>query len=870
MWMILRNLGVFGVVLFVILTTVSVASSINVDSTRESMKEDIEYLDYLLDMNISSGSFLDLDLAKSPMSMTIITKEMISITGARNISELLEIYVPGFQYMFNLWNGTMWGLRGVASDRNCKIIFLVNGHKLNTQARDGFMSEVVLGLLGDIERVEVLRGPAGLVYGSGAIAGIINVVTKKNDGNKTQITTSYGSNNSKSVEANFHAELSKKQQFSFFAGFRSSDGLPSHQSRVYGLEQWPYPFWLSNEILVKGGIPSDGNYGSTDGNWKIAADWGIGNFNLYFRMTHQIENAGGWFILDPWPELKNSTPIDSTIITSVVDGKTIRYDDPFWSQAGESNGNNLRQYLNENIMAECSYNQLFGANELKWKIGFDGNTTRIGTEKRERYLIESEIQEKKENGTTIRYWDPPHPARSNGYITETFGETRYTFNSMYLLKSIPRLQLATGVEYRLDHIGKDLHGDNEEGESSLHPVVSNINYSTISLFSEGFYDITNTFGVHLGGRLDFHSRAFMANPKIALVFRPSDAHSIKLIYQTSSNNGSADNYEYNRNHFDEYGNVITELSFEHPYARPSTSSPILPVFNQIDSLHKLKPEKSRSLEITSTHNIGNFLTIMPSFSYGQITDLFGWSQVLFREVNIGKYDYVNVDLDSKVDIKYLKFGANHTFQRPVGMNVNSLEKAFVRSKIDVNKKGWYDSTFEKETNRWKYYPVYSKSAFDTIRINIVKDAITADGENFLNLNTNVTKFYLTILPSKWVAIHTNLRLFWGLPGRDAIYDKDEGFNYLHINDSREDLGLVNYLKKCVSKKLNASIHFYLPHDFEISLLGYDLLGLERSLKKTDDNFTINTVRWQQMATPKQKALYSTDQQAFSLCITKSF
>ena len=204
------------------------------------------------------------------------------------------------------------------------------------------------------------------------------------------------------------------------------------------------------------------------------------------------------------------------------------------------------------------------------------------------------------------------------------------------------------------------------------------------------------------------------------------------------------------------------------------------------------------------------------------------------------------------------------------MNIKTQEKVFFRTKVDYSKGGWCDSTFDKVANRWKYYPVYSDSAFDTIRINIVKDAITADGENFLNLNTNVTKFYLTLLPSKWVAIHTNLRLFWGLPGRDAIYDKDKGFNYLHISDNREDVGLVNYLQKCVSKKLNASIHFYLPHDFEISLLGYDLLGLDRPSDKTTENSTINTLRWQQMAIPDQKALYSTDQQTFSLFITKSF
>lgn len=128
-------------------------------------------LEELLNMKVTSGSFLDLDLKNSALSLTVINQEQIHLSGARHLSELLEIYVPGFQYMYNKWNGVIWGMRGVAADRNTKFIFLVNGHKMNTEARDGANMELDLGMLGDIERVEIIRGPSGLIYGSGAIGG---------------------------------------------------------------------------------------------------------------------------------------------------------------------------------------------------------------------------------------------------------------------------------------------------------------------------------------------------------------------------------------------------------------------------------------------------------------------------------------------------------------------------------------------------------------------------------------------------------------------------------------------------------------------------------------------------------------------------
>ena len=81
------------------------------------------------------SGLLALFLAIAPASGE--EKQRIENSGARHLSELLEIYVPGFQYMYNKWNGLIWGMRGVANDRNAKSIFLVNGHKLNSQSRDG-------------------------------------------------------------------------------------------------------------------------------------------------------------------------------------------------------------------------------------------------------------------------------------------------------------------------------------------------------------------------------------------------------------------------------------------------------------------------------------------------------------------------------------------------------------------------------------------------------------------------------------------------------------------------------------------------------------------------------------------------------------
>ena len=94
--------------LIILWQTSTYSQTADVSENPERTSQDIAYLDYLLELTISSGSFLELNLEKTPASITVISREMIKISGARNITELLEIYVPGFQYMFNKWNGTLW------------------------------------------------------------------------------------------------------------------------------------------------------------------------------------------------------------------------------------------------------------------------------------------------------------------------------------------------------------------------------------------------------------------------------------------------------------------------------------------------------------------------------------------------------------------------------------------------------------------------------------------------------------------------------------------------------------------------------------------------------------------------------------------
>jgi outer membrane receptor protein involved in Fe transport len=132
----------------------------------------------LMDVEISvPASITEKDPLKTPASVTVITAEDIARTPARNLLDLLEVYVPGAFYM-NHSVGPLPGIRGVLVDRPYKYLVNVNGVNVNIKAHYGARLELLNWDLSDISRIEIIRGPGSVTYGPGAIGGVINIYTK--------------------------------------------------------------------------------------------------------------------------------------------------------------------------------------------------------------------------------------------------------------------------------------------------------------------------------------------------------------------------------------------------------------------------------------------------------------------------------------------------------------------------------------------------------------------------------------------------------------------------------------------------------------------------------------------------------------------
>ncbi len=831
-------------------------TSFAIESTETAELDAALSLADILNIKLTTGSFLELNLQKSPLSITVIEDYKIKVSGARNLSELLDIFVPGFVYGYNKWNGTIWGMRGVFNDRNTKILFLVNGHKMNPQSRDGFQAETMLGPLEDIKRVEVLRGPASLAYGSGAIAGIINIITKSAINAENNSTISIASDDRKTLEpqANIYLRPDKNNFVTFSGGFRKSDGIPEAKTNIYGLDTWPFPSWVNNAYTPHNGIPSDGSYDNPEGNWRISGEWDYKDFlKFYARSTHQAENAGAWFPFNPWPGGIDSNSLPAHLGPGTY-GPVVQPDDPFWSQdnSGECSRN---QYNIDNLASDLEFDIPIRHNQLTLRAGFDGYADRSLTENRLSYSLSSP------------------DGRGYKNIQEGFGEFRYTFNAQYLLKSIPKLQASGGLSWETDDMGNGLFCGNSNGQAGYY-VISPVVYTIFSIVAEGLYDLTDKFSMEGGARLDLHTRATLLNGKLAFIYSLAENQTVKLIGQTASNYGSDDNYEYNRFHY-VGSNVVDQAGTAKfgtalPNTPPTLVTPIVTI-PSLSDMHSLKPEQSYSAELDYVGKPFSMLTVIPSLSATSIQNLISWDQSAFRDINCNGYNFFNAELEVKYLAGPFEIDASHTFTRLFATDVDkgNVTRHWALKPGISPSDAWYDSS-KNIRGSWDYYPKqqYLTSIQDTTYL--VKTTISADGKKFKNFPSNMTKLCVSFTPWKFVTLHTNARIWWGLDGRSGSPDAADPHTQM-LSYMQNSLGYTVYdadTKPIV--KLDANLLFHVQKDFSVAINVYNILGWDNgpySLNGQTPFFVRNTFRYQQA---EMYAVSSMDQFSAGITIAKEF
>ena len=189
----------------------------------------------LLQIEVTTVSKRATRLSQTPAAVQVITSEDIRRSGVTNVPDLLRM-VPGL-HVASI-DSSSWAItaRGFNSQFANKLLVMIDGRSVYTPLFSGVYWDVQDLMLEDIERIEVVRGPGGTIWGANAVNGVIDIITKKASdtqgllvtataGNLTRVSTSarYGGAIGDRAHYRAYVRYYNRGQFDNRAGVNAHD-----------------------------------------------------------------------------------------------------------------------------------------------------------------------------------------------------------------------------------------------------------------------------------------------------------------------------------------------------------------------------------------------------------------------------------------------------------------------------------------------------------------------------------------------------------------------------------------------------------------------------------------------------------------------
>ncbi|MDX1429098.1 MAG: TonB-dependent receptor, partial [Rhodothermales bacterium] len=150
-----------------------------------------------------------------PASITVLSAREIEARNSIRLDDALR-YVSGLQMQDNQVN--LRGSSGFAYNTGSRVLLLLDGSQLLSPDTDGVPLDIVP--MTQVEQIEVLKGPGSALYGSGAIGGVINVITKKYPDRPRTSLQSYGGFYEKAKHDVWRSAWNEADDLRWFAGVR--------------------------------------------------------------------------------------------------------------------------------------------------------------------------------------------------------------------------------------------------------------------------------------------------------------------------------------------------------------------------------------------------------------------------------------------------------------------------------------------------------------------------------------------------------------------------------------------------------------------------------------------------------------------------
>lgn len=248
--------------------------------------------DYLQDFPVViSASRLAQPVSETPNAMTVIDRKMIDASGARNVAEIFRL-VPGMYVGYADGHTPIVSYRGTTDTYARRMQVLIDGRTVYLPPY-GHVSWAELPLdIGDIERIEVVRGPSAASHGSNSVQGVINILTRPaSAGPRAQVSVGHGNGGISDISARL-GHTGENWDYRMTVASRSDHGFDNHDLDMVNDDSSTKLLNIRTAYRPTGSDSVDFQFGygdSTDLNGKSANAVQPGDFDT-LREAKTISN----------------------------------------------------------------------------------------------------------------------------------------------------------------------------------------------------------------------------------------------------------------------------------------------------------------------------------------------------------------------------------------------------------------------------------------------------------------------------------------------------------------------------------------------------------------------------------------------------
>lgn len=476
-------------------------------------------------------------------SVVVITKEDIEKISATTLKDILD-KVPSINAQFGRFPHASALSKGAISIRGVGpngTLILLDGKRLSGETEQPYeMSRIPASI---IERIEIVKGSMSTLYGSDAIGGVINIITKKSiDTNNTTLDVKYG--------ANSHSQAREKN-----ANFSTLGNIDGFKYKIFASTIDTSSYKINKDYTQKVINP---NTGATIPSMMNPQSGKSGVLGVTYGDDSTVNNAG--------------ISLEKNVTDNLTLGVDLNYfkEDREGSYLGSSQATGLPgMVLNTPVNSKDDNRRVDVSTFAKYYVNDDLTTT----------LKLYESNYKKRNETTPSNFTGPVNKKfsANVKIDDIESITTYALNDVNLL--------TFGLDYRKET--RDSAAINPDPQSSDF-IKKNIEYKSVYLQDE--IELTDTLNAIIGTRYDDISNA-----------------DSKTTFQAGVVQKLGENTRIRANYAQGYrAPDIAELFVVAPLYKDAKRYGSEVVNNFKTSAYDLKPEKSDTFELALANNFENF------------------------------------------------------------------------------------------------------------------------------------------------------------------------------------------------------------------------------------------------------------------------